>query len=284
MTLSDYTFRLGDTGVVLNTDLSIPFVDIDKISGLDSAPYRETIRDHEGIDGGFIDAEFEQGREIFLEGTAYVDPTTPESYMDSLKYNFAPVQTPIPFYFKMPGISERLIFVKPRGVAYDIDTLRRIGMTRVQFKMYAEDPRMYTNSLISSDIPFSGFAGAGFSFSLGFNFGFGAAVTPPSTSVFNDGNRPAPAILTISGPVTNPRISNDTLGLTLSFQIVLSASDELVVDLGYRTVTLNGNINARGTLIDPDWWLLQPGSNSITYTAGSGGGSNVNISFRSAWR
>lgn len=284
MTLADYTFRLGDSGVVLNTDPSFPFVDIDKVSGLDSPAFRETTREHEGTDGGFMDAEFERGREIFLEGTAYCDVSNVETYMDSLKANYAPVTTPIPLYFKAPNVNERLVFVKSRGVSYDWETLRRLGMTRIQFKMFAEDPRIYDSTEQTLTIAFSGFTGDGFGFNLGFNFGFGSAVLPPGGSVFNGGNRPAPAKITIAGPVINPRITNDTLGLTLSFVITLGASDTLVIDLGTRSVTLNGTINARGTLVDPTWWLLAPGTNSIIYTAGSGGGSTLTMTFRNAWR
>jgi hypothetical protein len=286
MPLDDYTFKLGDSGVVLNDDPALPFVDIEKVTGLDSPPFRETTREHEGVDGGFLDAEFERGRDIILEGVVYADETGTgvETFMDSIKFNYAPVTAPIPFYFKAPGVEERLVFVKSRGVSYDWDQLRRLGMARIQFKMFGEDPRIYTSVEETLDIPFSGFTGSGFSFSLAFSFGFGAAVLPPGGTVTNSGNRPAPAIITIDGPVTDPRITNDTLGLTLSFVITLSGTDSLVIDLGSRTAILNGTTNVRGTLIDPTWWLLAPGDNSITYTAGSGTGSNLNITFRSAWR
>lgn len=284
MPLDDYTFKLGDSGVVLNTDPSFPFVDIEKVVGLDSPEFRETTREHEGTDGGFLDAEFERGRELVLEGIAYCDADDIETYMDSIKYNYAPVTSPIPFYFKAPGVDERLLFVKSRGVTYDWDLLRRLGMTRIQFKMFAEDPRIYTSEEQTLEIAFSGFSGDGFGFDLGFDFGFGAAVLPPGGSVFNGGNRPAPALITIEGPVINPRVTNDTLGLTLSFVITLGASDVLTVDLGTRSVLLNGSVNVRGALIEPTWWLLEPGTNSIIYTAGSGGGSNLILTFRDAWR
>jgi hypothetical protein len=41
----DLTFKLTDTGVVLNSSVVQPFVDITKVTGLDSAPYRTTERD-----------------------------------------------------------------------------------------------------------------------------------------------------------------------------------------------------------------------------------------------
>jgi len=162
--LGEYTFQLDDDGVTLNEDTALPFVDITKVAGLDSAPYRETTRDHEGTDGGFLDAEFEKGRDISLEGTIYADSDTIESYLDDLKANFAPVTSPIPFYLKAPGVDERLVFVKPRGINYDWATARRIGMTTAQFLMYAEDPRIYASALTSSTITYGGSAGLGLAF------------------------------------------------------------------------------------------------------------------------
>jgi hypothetical protein len=491
MPLSDLTFRLGDTGVVLNDDsLSFPFIDIDKVTGFDSAPFRETIRDHEGADGGFMDAEFETGREIILEGTVYCEIGTEETFLDSIKYNYAPSTVLIPFYLKAPGVNERVIFVKPRGVSYDWDILRRIGQTAIQFKMYAEDPRIYDNSLINVSIPYGGAATTGFGFAsvydqfnrnitdglgtsdsghtytlsggtnpgnydvdgsqatisldsinvarfatvnsasmvdtditatittpvtatgaeiimglvarftdtnnyyrvtaafdttgnidfdiskvvtsvttllqqslnertyspntqyklhfqvignvlranvwlatsteplgwqlnttdsaitgsgasgirtllntgntntqpvvvkydnlqvlqgLGFNLDFGVTVPPDGTYVINNGNRPAPAILTITGPVTNPRVINDTYSKVLSFLIDLSALDVLTVDLVNRTVILNGTANRRGTMTTFDWFLFNPGSTFIRFGGDSGSGS-LTVSYRNAWR
>jgi hypothetical protein len=497
MPLDDYTFQLRDTGTVLNAEVALPFVDIDRVIGLDSAPFRETIRDHEGVDGGFIDAEFEQGREIAIDGMAYADINTIEAFMDTLKGEYGPITTPVPFYFKAPGADERVIFVKPRGVAYDWDAARRKGMTPVQFRMFAEDPRLYDNNLLTVTIPYGGEATTGLGFTnftdtftrvfsplwstldtgqtwfkvdsgdldsnyavngtqgtimhsstntvrgmlidsgfanqnlqvdalltvtptgaaigmgaimhfngttdyywadvqvntddtitirllknvagvittitsaatgqvrsstiaqrlecmitpestgtgttnrirvktwqvgtaypaawqidttdsshmggdwcgpvtrattgntnvtpviafdnfrlirgLSFNLNFGVSVPPSGAFVTVGGNRPTPAILTIEGPITNPRIINETDGKTLAFDIVLGALDTLVIDLAYRTVVFNGNANRRDALQAPDWFLFNPGSTFIKF--GGGGGSGIlSIEYRNAWR
>jgi len=284
MTLtSDYTWQLN-SGVILNDDsLSLPFVDIAKVSGLDSAPYRETIRDHEGTDGGFIDAQFEQGRELSLEGTAYCDVANVEPYFDTLKANYAPVTSPIPLVFKASGVSERVMFVKPRGIRYDWDTARRTGMTPIQFLMYAEDPRIYDNSLLSVVIPFGGLATTGFGFSFGFNLSFGVSVPPVGGIVLVTGNRPTPALLTITGPTVDPRIINDTDSKTLGLSFTLGVSDVIVIDLANRTCILNGSANLRGFMTQADWWLFNPGSTSIRFGGASGSGT-LTVSYRNAWR
>lgn len=283
--LNDYEFQLGATGVRLNSDSSgIPFVDITSVQGLDNAPFRETFRDHEGVDGGFLDAEFETGRDIVLEGTVYCSTSSVEPFLDSLKSNFAPVRDPIPFYFKSTGVTERLINVKPRGCSFDWRTAKNLGITPIQFKMYAEDPRIYDSDSSSVSVPFGGPATTGFGFNFGFNLSFGATVPVTGATVVVNGNRPTPAVMTIVGPTVNPRIINVTDSLSLDFIITLGGTDTLAVDLANRTVTLNGLTNARNTLQRPDWWLFDPGNTFVVFGGGSGVGSSVSIVYRNAWR
>jgi len=497
--LSDYEFQLGDTGVRLNSGSTVPFVDISKVSGLDNAPYRETIRDHEGADGGFIDAEFEKGRDIILEGMVYGDLTNVESILDSLKLNFAPVTSPIPFYIKPGTVNERLVFVKSRGARYDWDTARRIGCTEIQFLLFAEDPRIYDANLSSVIIGFGGIAGNGLAFTtyldtftrvtssgfgtsnsgntytltgtaadfstdgtkakitlnastttvytaqpnvtavvnqyayiqgaflsatptggsisalfdlravdasnyyraeliwttsntiqialsktvasvnsslvaattvggltsaslinvrvevtqgqsvsttsafrakvwaqgtaeptafnveafdgavtaaggfkinavrnagntnsapiisfdqteldegIGFNLDFGGGAAPSGTNVTNIGNRATPINFILQGPIDNPVIFNNTSSHNLQFAISLSASDTLTINTRDRTVYLNGNINRRSTLVNPDWFFLDPGTSNITFGGSSGtpGTTQLTMQFRSAWR
>src|SRR5215467_388463 len=111
MTLADLTFQLN-SGVLLNSDATLPFFDVATVTGFDNAPFRETTRDHEGVDGGFMDAEFETGRDIVIEGTAFAtDANSIEPYLDTLKANWAPQRTPIPLVFKGAGVNERVLFV-----------------------------------------------------------------------------------------------------------------------------------------------------------------------------
>lgn len=282
--LNDYTFQLDTTGVTLNTDATVPFVDVDKISGLDNAPYRETTRDHEGVDGGFLDAEFEKGRDIIIEGIIYTDGADVETYLDSLKLNYAPVRTPIPLYIKAPGVTERLIYVKPRGVRYDWSSLRRLGITSAQFLMFAEDPRIYDAVETSTTIGYGGDAGLGFAFPFGFNLDFGGGATPGGTNVTNTGNRPTPVTFVITGPIVSPVITNTVTGDVMAFAITLGVGETLTINTRDRTVYLNGNINRRNTMTSADWFLLQPGVNFIGFGGLSGTGSTMSITFRSAWR
>lgn len=285
MTLTeDLTFMLGDSGVVLNSTSDLPFVDVLTVVGLDNAPYRETRREHEGTDGGFMDAEFERGRDVLINAEIYADSSTMETFLDSLKANYAPSTTVIPFYFKAPGVDERLLYVKPLGVKYDWEQLRRIGQAKAQFKMFAEDPRIYASQETTATIPFSAGALTGFGFNLGFNFGFGGTASTDGVFVTNAGNRPTPPTFTINGPCVSPSIRDETYGNILAFNIELASGENLVIDTQYKTVRLNGTANRRNTMTNFDWFYLQPGQTFIRYGASSGVGSSAEVSFRSAWR
>jgi hypothetical protein len=281
-----FSYRLGDTGVVLNpNDTSVlPFVDITKVSGLDTPELRSTERDHEGVDGGFLDAEFEKMRTIVLEGQVIGHVDFLETYLDTLKGNWAARRASIPFYFAHPGVAERLVYVKPLGCRYDVDAARRLGTADIQFLCQAEDPRIYDSALqtvqVSQGLPIT----TGTSYSLGYPFGFGAVVSPEGSTVINGGNRPTPAIITLTGPVTNPVIYNDTYGNEMAFEIVVASGETLVIDLGYRTVKLNGSVSRRSALIEPDWFMLEPGENFLRYRASTGGAAPATVAFRNAWR
>lgn len=282
----DLTFQLSDTGVVLNAEITpgAAFVDIEDVRGLDSPEFRESERDHEGVDGGFLDAEFEKGRSIILSGTAVATVDTIEEFLDSLKDNFAPSRVLLPFYYKAAGRAERVLFVKPRGVKYDWTQAHRTGTCAVQFQAYAEIPIIFDATLQSFDLAIGAFVFTGFAYNKAYDFGYGGASSSvDGVAVINGGNRETPVVLTITGPVLNPQIVSDTAGKTMLFNIDLLVGETLVIDSYYRTVKLNGTTNRRNVLVAPTWFHLAKGTNTLRFRGESGTGT-LNVSFRSAWR
>ena len=70
----------------------------------------------------------------------------------------------------------------------------------------------------------------------------------------------------------------------LQFVIELTASDFLEIALYNRTVRLNGTALRRGSLLEPNWFMLEVGDNFLQYRADTSGNPAASISYRNAWR
>lgn len=291
----DFEFLFVDNngnGILLNSDVSPSqaFVDVTEVVGLDNSPFRETFRDHEGVDGGFLDAEFEKGRDVLITGVIYSPTGLLETYLDQLKRNYAPRTSNNRLYFFTPGVGVRFINCKSRGMRYDWEQSRRTGTMKVQFGLYAEDPRIYSYPSLATSLGWTAGPVEGFGFNYGFNFGFGVAPATLYDQVhaYNDGNRAAPVIITITGPGINPRVLNDTNGGEVLTGLTLLNGDTLTLDMLNHLAILNGTANRRNAVLVDNWFLLEPGDNVVRFQLEGGGGTvgvtSMALSWNGAWR
>lgn len=86
-------------------------------------------------------------------------------------------------------------------------------------------------------------------------------------------------VLTFTGPISNPRLTNLTLdagaGFYVEALVTVGAGDELVIDCGAWTAT-NDGVNAIGSIRHSgafEFFRLVPGPNSLRVTATAPGGS-----------
>jgi phage-related protein len=251
-TLAAEEYQYLDAGVKLNGGSALPFVDVVSVDGLDSAPLRSQFTEREGEHGAWIDAEFESSRTVTIEGIVYASPTALETYLDSLKANYAPQTSPQLFYFGTDA-GTRAVLGKSLGLRYAKDRARSFGSVPIQIQIACEDPRIYTPNLVTQSIP--------------------------GTLVLN-GNRDTVGTITINGPRTNPTITiGDT---TFTFALTLVSGESVVIDLNRRTV-LKGSTNVRNSMtLTGNWPKLQPGAN--VFTVGGTGAGTITVSARSAWR
>lgn len=279
-------YQFTDTGLILNSAVNMPFVDITQVEGLlDSAPLRLTQKDHEGRNGGFINAFFEQMRTIVLTGTIYCDPNQFETYLDQLKQNYAPASTPQPLYFQTDA-GLRLLNCKSAGVKAPRTNARSYGKQDFTITLVAEDPRTYSAGSVSSGPIYLGSViVAGRGYPKAYTYGYGSAATQSAGVITPGGTRTTPGNYIITGPIVNPSIVNDTLGLTWTFNITLAATDQLVISPDLRTVRLGVNGPSRRYVMAGPWWELGTGPNNFRLL-GSGGNSNTNLTItaQAAWR
>jgi len=287
--LDDYQLQFDDAGVLLNADDGTsPFVDVSGVTGLDSATYRTSSKDTEGIDGSIVEAEFESKRTVTVTGTIYgITYNQMEPYVDSLKQNLAPSTTDKPFYFKAPGVAQRVVYGKcTSGFRCNWDSMRRLAMAAFTFTIECGDPIIYgtdelqfPGQIITQPIP-------GFGFNFGFNFDFGALSSgvTGAMNVSHSGNRPAPFIATFTGDtVTGPGLLHEGLGKRVTFDLSLNMGDQLVVDFRKRSVLLNGSPR-RGSVTREGWFLLQEQTVNPLRLLTSSGSLQVTLSTHDAWR
>jgi hypothetical protein len=284
----DYSFMFTNTGVVLNpASTDTTFVDLTRIDGIDSAPFKTSTKGTEGQDGGTVEADFEDIRTITLEGTLYCVGTHDQLWaqLDALKQDYAPGQGNQPLYMKMPGQVQRVIYCKSMGIRYSLESVTRTGQVPIQITLQAGDPTWYTDGEIAQTLNLVADAATGFGFPQGFPLSFGSPTSISTVTVTNGGNKPAGARINIPGPVVNPKILHDTSGAYLEFNITLVSGDYLDIDLLNRTVVLNGSASRYNTKTPSSrWFMLQPGANQIRFLASAVTASVATVYFKSAWR
>ena len=165
----------------------------------------------------------------------------------------------------------------------------RISGSRVksfQLSLVAADPRIYSEQVYSANVSAGAFtSGTGFSSPL---------VSPlqnilsaaGSITVLNQGSSSTPPILTVYGPITNPKFISGNTGEQLALTYTLAAGQNIAVDVAERTIVLNGTENRYSALDFPNstWWELQPGANSVRLEGSSfTSAASLAIVWRYAW-
>lgn len=259
-TLNLEEYQFGDTGVLLNGTSTLPFCDLNSIEGLDNAPFVTYSSEQDGRDGGYVEAQFESTRTVTLGGIIYATPSSMETYLDSLKYNFRPLNVNTPLYFNHGTGQTRCVFGKSFGLNYRKDVMRRLGKAEFQIQIGCEDPRIYDSTVTTATAAVAG-----------------------NATVTLIGNRPAPAVFRLNGPLTNPVITFS--GITMSFNVTLTGGQYIDIDLITKTCLRETGVSVRNLLTfgGGTWYLLNSTASTISLAASAGTG-NLRITTRSAWR
>lgn len=111
-------------------------------------------------------------------------------------------------------------------------------------------------------------------FSLPFSFPIEFGISGDTTVLENEGDTEAPVTIDIQGPVTRPRVINETTGQFIMINRTLSADEVLHIDTNDQNKRVE--IYRDGWAIEKaigyldhnsDFWKLEPGNNRIKYVA-----------------
>lgn len=210
-----------------------------------------------------------------------------ESTIAAIATAFQPSSSPTsaqPLQFQLPEwASPRQVFGRVTKGAVPIDTDFQFNVARkIAIELTCTDPLIYDTVTQTQSVGLPS-PTAGLTFPASAPFVFGAS-TGGQMTLTNNGNYPTSFVATITGPMTNPKmtIGNQTLG----FNIILGSSDSLVVDTGKRTATLNGTAPRVNTLLTGSSWLtLAPGVNTLQVASSDSAQvtGQFGVSFQSAW-
>jgi len=169
-----------------------------------------------------------------------------------------------------------------------------------EFMLYAKDPTIYAQSLSSESGPES-YPSTTFLIQDGAleELKDGALPTLQDTtgaemSVSNSGNFGTAPVITISGPTTNPVVTNSTTGKVMDFSkgagVSLLSGETLTIDVLGKTITKTAaggsETDESGALSDDSEWIyILPGANVFTLFDDTPDDltMQMTVQFRSAW-
>ena len=261
--LLDYEYQYKDDGVKLNGSPTLPFIDVELVTGLDMAEIEVYESDVDGSHGGTVSAEFFKARTIVIDCTIYADPASVDSFLDTLYANYLPTKEAYPFYFKGSGIGTRLLYCKSLGIKTDTGTLRRVGSCKAQIQLKAADPIKYVETVTALT------AGTYF-------------------TANNVGNMATYPVFRIQGGTqTSTVLRNNTTSKQITITRNMLVGDIIDVDFNTRSVRVNGvrQTSLLGTGV-VDWWNLRAGTNSVRFSTTGDTGYTVptgTLTWRSGW-
>lgn len=183
-----------------------------------------------------------------------------------------------------------LIFARCTRRSVAVGTSNRKGFARGAIEFEASDPRKYTlvESTAITGLPQPE---DGLDFPLVFPLDFGTPGSTGNLDCANVGDALTHPLLAITGPCSNPSVTNITTGALLEYDIALSSTDTLYIDTGQNTVTLNGTTANRlytaTTRSDPEsTFVLPPGSSVLAFRSDDADpdpASTLTVTWRSAY-
>lgn len=251
-----------------------------------SAPFM--LQSSEGF--GDVSADMHSQNAPYMDGSIFIDSTLQER---SLSFNFTiladsskDLMNKRRFVSKVlnPRNGLGTLRYEKGGFIYEITAIAESipqypsgsenrGMTyqRVVIDLIAPDP--YWRSLNQESKPLQAYVG---NFKLPMTFPFELGVSGSSTTLYNDGDAPAPVQIKINGPTTNPQIFNRTTGEYIRINRTIAKGEVMNIDTtpGQKSIIIESEEEEKQAFgyLDPEstLWDLEIGENEIEHVADSG--------------
>lgn len=159
------------------------------------------------------------------------------------------------------------------SVPPDFSIANRFGMNqRAIVELRSSNPFCYDPEGVGLSLGLSG-GGTGLPIPLVFNMTFGGSTIAYATTISLDAVNAAPSfpIITITGPINTPTITNAATGDKIQFTSNIGGGVTYTIDtrFGYKSIVDNSSVSRTSELSDDSdlsTFSLQPGDNPITIT------------------
>ena len=275
--LEDYQFDIA--GVVIGSGTLVP---VSEVSGLGAPDLRTADVDNPWEDGGFPGVDLLSSRKVSIEAGIRTpdDPATGLDILAQLQQaaldgsvRLTPGALAV-LRAKLPGRATRRLYGRVRGVETATMAQAVHGWIPLTIDFTGTDPRWQDDTSQSLTLPLD---------ISDDTQGFTAPVVAPITTgvsnpatrpgwVHNAGDLAAWPQLTITGPVTNPRVWIVETGRYLELAVTLGVGENIAIDTrpGARWALRNGSGNAAPALTSGsrlDLFQIPPGTSEVRWTA-----------------
>lgn len=282
MTLANYQFQFGSF-VFGGSGSPYQILDVD---GLESLPAIRNQDDYKGAnDGMFSGRDYLSARDLTFTMNVFADS------VETAHQNWALFKTALNYqqqgttalrFQTSPTDSQKVIYTRVRGRKASIDPEFTFGYIRAQITMFAPDPRYYDD--VTQSLTLTSSLAVGRTYNRTYNLVYGGGSQTSIGTVTNSGWATTSPVITITGPATNPTIGSVTQSAYLTLNATLTATDTLVIDLGNKTVLLNGSSARNLIAAGSEWFDAPAGSSTYSFSAsGTTAGTSAVITWANAY-
>jgi hypothetical protein len=247
------------------------------VDGLESLPGIRNQDDNRGYaDGMFSGRDFLAGRMVSIIFNTFgsAGASAQDNYNVIQRALLPQTQGTTPLYFALSDKDvEQVIYARVRALQTNIDPNYTYGYITSQVQFFCPDPSYYSSNTQTANLAYS--PPTGRIYNRVYNLVYGGGSATITTNVQNTGWGQTYPLITLYGPIDNPVLGNSTQNAQLNFNVSMSASDVLVVDLYNKLITFNGT-PARNLLISGTWFSAQPGTN-LFFLTGDAGSTLINV-------
>lgn len=250
-----------------------------KIEGWDSPDIAGQVVQRASDHGGWLTPQFYAPRVMTLTVTATAPTQALRDVARAQLQQVIPVNDTALLTYNEP-VPKQCYIRRSGKIAETYPTLYDVSFSCV---ITAPDPRKYSADLNTMQAYLLPSQGYGITVPLTLPFSLTAKPVAGSVNAVNAGNFETRPVVTVTGPLTSPRITNVSTGQTVSWTgLVLGTGDQLVVDMDLKQPLLNGAL--RPADYTSSWWVMNPGQNTIQLGGSqTADGANMTVQWRDAW-